>query len=290
MILSASSKLKATILANKFLFESNAAQPARCPAPCLSPCCLQGAVSVGRPCSRSRHSPADTYSTLNSPPLHSLVSAVSCDLSCIVKRTEKRLRKAIRTLRKAAHREQLHLQLSGVNLEVAKKSPRTSERQIESCAMGQDHGGNQCGEWPASRDIFTNRTLLSSKNTKGSHKQVWPILSPQALSREHLGSPPSFEIYTWYCPCLLDQEPLNTRSSAWHLVNVSWVEGWDGRGRADEKREGCPLRVWGTVVFKALWFPQLGQDCKYKASLSLLDIPLSTVPLSSPYGLTHDGS
>ncbi|XP_070240002.1 signal peptide, CUB and EGF-like domain-containing protein 2 isoform X4 [Bos mutus] len=70
---------------------------------------------------------------------------VSCDLSCIVKRTEKRLRKAIRTLRKAAHREQLHLQLSGVNLEVAKKSPRTSERQIESCAMGQDHGGNQCG-------------------------------------------------------------------------------------------------------------------------------------------------
>ncbi|XP_044785428.1 signal peptide, CUB and EGF-like domain-containing protein 2 isoform X6 [Bubalus bubalis] len=69
---------------------------------------------------------------------------VSCDLSCLVKRTEKRLRKAVRTLRKAAHREQLHLQLSGVNLEVAKKSPRTSERQIESCAMGQDHGGNQC--------------------------------------------------------------------------------------------------------------------------------------------------
>ncbi|KAM9768470.1 signal peptide, CUB and EGF-like domain-containing protein 2 isoform 3-T3 [Dama dama] len=69
----------------------------------------------------------------------------SCDLSCIVKRTEKRLRKAIRTLRKAAHREQLHLQLSGVNLEVAQKSPQTSERQIEACAMGQDHGGNQCG-------------------------------------------------------------------------------------------------------------------------------------------------
>ncbi|OWK17663.1 hypothetical protein Celaphus_00009091, partial [Cervus elaphus hippelaphus] len=71
----------------------------------------------------------------------------SCDLSCIVKRTEKRLRKAVRTLRKAAHRGQLHLQLSGVNLEVAQKSPQTSERQIESCAMGQDHGGNQCGSF-----------------------------------------------------------------------------------------------------------------------------------------------
>ncbi|XP_058401937.1 signal peptide, CUB and EGF-like domain-containing protein 2 isoform X3 [Diceros bicornis minor] len=68
----------------------------------------------------------------------------SCDLSCLVKRTEKRLRKAIRTLRKAAHREQFHLQLSGMDLEVAKKSPRTSERRAESCGVGQGHVGNQC--------------------------------------------------------------------------------------------------------------------------------------------------
>ncbi|XP_063638843.1 signal peptide, CUB and EGF-like domain-containing protein 2 isoform X13 [Pan troglodytes] len=68
----------------------------------------------------------------------------SCDLSCIVKRTEKRLRKAIRTLRKAVHREQFHLQLSGMNLDVAKKPPRTSERQAESCGVGQGHAENQC--------------------------------------------------------------------------------------------------------------------------------------------------
>ncbi|XP_012656671.1 signal peptide, CUB and EGF-like domain-containing protein 2 isoform X3 [Otolemur garnettii] len=68
----------------------------------------------------------------------------SCDLSCIVKRTEKRLRKAIRTLRKAAHREQFHLQLSGVDLDVAKKPPRTSERQPEPCGAGQGHIENQC--------------------------------------------------------------------------------------------------------------------------------------------------
>ena len=130
--------------------------------------------------------------------------------------------------------------------------------------MGQDHGGNQCGEWPASRNIFAHRTLLSSKNTKGSHKQVWPILSPQAPSREHPGPPPSFEIYTWYCPCLLNQEPPSMRSSAWHLVNVSWVEGWDGRGSADEKREGCPLRIWRTVVFKALWSPNWGRTANIR--------------------------
>ncbi|KAM7086598.1 signal peptide, CUB and EGF-like domain-containing protein 2 isoform 3-T3 [Molossus nigricans] len=68
----------------------------------------------------------------------------SCDLNCTVKRTEKRLRKAIRTLRKAAHREQFHLQLSGMDLEVAKKSPRASERQTESCGVGQSHVGNHC--------------------------------------------------------------------------------------------------------------------------------------------------
>ncbi|XP_069891377.1 signal peptide, CUB and EGF-like domain-containing protein 2 isoform X4 [Dipodomys merriami] len=68
----------------------------------------------------------------------------SCDLSCLVKRTEKRLRKAIRTLRKAAHRDQLHLQLSGMDLDVAKKSPRTSEQRAESCGGGQGHAENQC--------------------------------------------------------------------------------------------------------------------------------------------------
>uniref|UniRef100_A0A8C0XU26 Protein CEGP1 n=1 Tax=Castor canadensis TaxID=51338 RepID=A0A8C0XU26_CASCN len=70
----------------------------------------------------------------------------SCDLSCMVKRTEKRLRKAIRTLRKAVHRDQFHLQLSGMDLDVAQKSPRTSERQAESCGVGQGHAENQCGE------------------------------------------------------------------------------------------------------------------------------------------------
>eukprot|EP00070_Physeter_catodon_P002479 XP_007105089.3 signal peptide, CUB and EGF-like domain-containing protein 2 isoform X1 [Physeter catodon] len=68
----------------------------------------------------------------------------SCDPSCIIKRTEKRLRKAIRTLRKAAHREQFHLHLSGVDLEVAEKSPQTSEHWAESCGVGQGHVGNKC--------------------------------------------------------------------------------------------------------------------------------------------------
>ncbi|XP_023563372.1 signal peptide, CUB and EGF-like domain-containing protein 2 isoform X2 [Octodon degus] len=69
----------------------------------------------------------------------------SCNLSCLAKRAEKRLRKALRTLRKATHREQFHLQLSGMDLDVAKKSPRASERQAESCGVGQGHVDNHCG-------------------------------------------------------------------------------------------------------------------------------------------------
>eukprot|EP00071_Canis_lupus_P029979 XP_022263536.1 signal peptide, CUB and EGF-like domain-containing protein 2 isoform X6 [Canis lupus familiaris] len=72
----------------------------------------------------------------------------SCDLSCTIKRTEKRLRKAIRVLRKAANREHFHLQLSGMELEGANKSPRTSEHQLESCGVGQSHAGNQCDHFP----------------------------------------------------------------------------------------------------------------------------------------------
>ncbi|XP_041522679.1 signal peptide, CUB and EGF-like domain-containing protein 2 isoform X4 [Microtus oregoni] len=69
---------------------------------------------------------------------------VSCNLSCLVKQTEKRLRKAIRTLKKAAHREQFHLQLSGMDLNVAKTSLRASEQREETCGVGQSQEENQC--------------------------------------------------------------------------------------------------------------------------------------------------
>ncbi|XP_060223042.1 signal peptide, CUB and EGF-like domain-containing protein 2 isoform X2 [Meriones unguiculatus] len=68
----------------------------------------------------------------------------SCNLSCMVKRTEKRLRKAIRTLKKAALREQLHLQLPGMDLNVVNKSPRVPEQQEETCGVGQGHEESQC--------------------------------------------------------------------------------------------------------------------------------------------------
>ncbi|XP_074132140.1 signal peptide, CUB and EGF-like domain-containing protein 2 isoform X1 [Sminthopsis crassicaudata] len=68
----------------------------------------------------------------------------SCDLSCVLKKTEKKLRKAIRTLRKTVHREQFHLRLSGMDFEVAKKSPRVSEHLADPCGLGQEHRKGKC--------------------------------------------------------------------------------------------------------------------------------------------------
>nr|XP_055173856.1 signal peptide, CUB and EGF-like domain-containing protein 2 isoform X4 [Nyctereutes procyonoides] len=91
----------------------------------------------------------------------------SCDLSCTIKRTEKRLRKAIRALRKAANREHFHLQLSGMELEGANKSPRTSEHQLESCGVGQSHTGNQCVSCRAGTyyDGVQERCILCTNGT-----------------------------------------------------------------------------------------------------------------------------
>uniref|UniRef100_A0A8C0ILI7 Signal peptide, CUB domain and EGF like domain containing 2 n=1 Tax=Chelonoidis abingdonii TaxID=106734 RepID=A0A8C0ILI7_CHEAB len=69
----------------------------------------------------------------------------TCDLSCARKRTEKRLRKTIRTLRKAINREQFHVCLSGIDHEVAEKSPKLLNLQ-EFCGMGQMRVDNRCGQ------------------------------------------------------------------------------------------------------------------------------------------------
>lgn len=74
----------------------------------------------------------------------------------------------MRRLRKAVHREQFRLQLSGMDLQVAEKSSRPSEHQVESCGVGQGLVENQCGEWPAGQDFVTDNTLLSYINTEGS--------------------------------------------------------------------------------------------------------------------------
>ncbi|XP_054826749.1 signal peptide, CUB and EGF-like domain-containing protein 2 isoform X8 [Eublepharis macularius] len=67
----------------------------------------------------------------------------TCNLNCARKRTEKRLRKAIRTLRKVINKEQFHIRLSGMDHDVARKPLKVLDAQ-ELCSLGQRHVDNRC--------------------------------------------------------------------------------------------------------------------------------------------------
>uniref|UniRef100_A0A674A7W3 Signal peptide, CUB and EGF-like domain-containing protein 2 n=1 Tax=Salmo trutta TaxID=8032 RepID=A0A674A7W3_SALTR len=64
------------------------------------------------------------------------LSAESCDLGCVRRRSEKKLKKTIRTLRKSIHREQFHLHFAGSNYELAKRLARPVDLP-EHCGKGQ---------------------------------------------------------------------------------------------------------------------------------------------------------
>jgi len=74
-----------------------------------------------------------------------LLSAESCDLNCVRRRSEKRLRKTIRTLRKSINREQFHLHFAGSDYELAKTLGKPAEVPGH-CGVGQVLMGRKCGE------------------------------------------------------------------------------------------------------------------------------------------------
>ncbi|XP_061855902.1 signal peptide, CUB and EGF-like domain-containing protein 2 isoform X2 [Colius striatus] len=69
----------------------------------------------------------------------------TCDVRCARKKTEKRFRKTIRTLRKTVSRDQFRVRVSGMDHEVARKALKLSEPQ-QSCGVGQMHVGNRCDQ------------------------------------------------------------------------------------------------------------------------------------------------
>ncbi|XP_055669619.1 signal peptide, CUB and EGF-like domain-containing protein 2 isoform X2 [Falco peregrinus] len=69
----------------------------------------------------------------------------TCDVRCARKKTEKRFRKTIRTLRKTVSRDQFRIRVSDVDHEVARKPLKLSEPQ-QSCGVGQMHVGSRCDQ------------------------------------------------------------------------------------------------------------------------------------------------
>uniref|UniRef100_A0A4W6D140 Signal peptide, CUB and EGF-like domain-containing protein 3 n=1 Tax=Lates calcarifer TaxID=8187 RepID=A0A4W6D140_LATCA len=83
---------------------------------------------------------------VNSPPtVELLLSAESCDLNCVRRRSEKRLRKTIRTLRKSINREQFHLHFAGSDYELSRNPDQPAEL-AGHCAGGQVLMGRKCGQ------------------------------------------------------------------------------------------------------------------------------------------------
>lgn len=75
-----------------------------------------------------------------------LFSAESCDLNCVRRRSEKRLKKTIRTLRKSINREQFHLHFAGSAYEISKSLGQLAELPGH-CVAGQVLVGRKCGEF-----------------------------------------------------------------------------------------------------------------------------------------------
>uniref|UniRef100_A0AAR2J043 Signal peptide, CUB and EGF-like domain-containing protein 2 n=1 Tax=Pygocentrus nattereri TaxID=42514 RepID=A0AAR2J043_PYGNA len=71
------------------------------------------------------------------------LSAEGCDLACVRRRSEKRLKKTIRTLRKSINREQFHLHFAGSEYELAKKLPQPVDTS-EHCGTGQTLVNKKC--------------------------------------------------------------------------------------------------------------------------------------------------
>ncbi|KAM8894665.1 signal peptide, CUB and EGF-like domain-containing protein 2 isoform 6-T6 [Spinachia spinachia] len=82
--------------------------------------------------------------------------AESCDLNCVRRRSEKRLRKTIRTLRKSINREQFHLHFAGSDYELAMGLGKPAGlpghcvagqvlvgRKCASCSVGTYYDGDQ---------------------------------------------------------------------------------------------------------------------------------------------------
>ncbi|XP_024911518.1 signal peptide, CUB and EGF-like domain-containing protein 2 isoform X5 [Cynoglossus semilaevis] len=69
--------------------------------------------------------------------------AESCDLNCVRRRSEKRLRKTIRTLRKSINREQFHLHFAGSDYELS-KNPEPPADLAGHCVGGQVLMGRKC--------------------------------------------------------------------------------------------------------------------------------------------------
>nr|XP_027317239.2 signal peptide, CUB and EGF-like domain-containing protein 2 isoform X3 [Anas platyrhynchos] len=184
----------------------------------------------------------------------------TCDVRCARKKTEKRFRKTIRTLRKTVNRDQFRVRVSGMDHEVARKSLKLSEPQ-QSCGVGQIHVGNRC--------------VSCSVGSYYDGERESCVLCPNGTYQDEEG-----QITCDSCPS--SQNPGNQKLAGAHNVSQCGDQCSPGEYSPDGFKPclPCPLGTYQPEAGRVTCFPcggglmtrhtsaSLFQDCETKVQCS----------------------
>ncbi|XP_039651847.1 signal peptide, CUB and EGF-like domain-containing protein 2 isoform X3 [Perca fluviatilis] len=143
--------------------------------------------------------------------------AESCDLNCVRRRSEKRLRKTIRTLRKSINREQFHLHFAGSDYELAKSLGKPAElpghcvagqvlvgRKCVSCSVGTYYDGDQgrCVLCPAGTYQDEEAQMSCEVCPRPEGREVPKVVGARNLSECGGQCSPGQYSHDGFTPCL----------------------------------------------------------------------------------------
>uniref|UniRef100_A0A674MZ76 Signal peptide, CUB domain, EGF-like 2 n=1 Tax=Takifugu rubripes TaxID=31033 RepID=A0A674MZ76_TAKRU len=142
----------------------------------------------------------------------------SCDLSCVRRRSEKRLRKTIRTLRKSINREQFHLHFAGSDYELGKSQSQPAElpghcvtgqvligRKCVSCGAGTHYDGDQgrCVLCPAGTYQDEEGQMSCEVCPGPEGREVSKVVGARNMSECGGQCSPGQHSHDGFVPCLL---------------------------------------------------------------------------------------
>uniref|UniRef100_A0A674MPU9 Signal peptide, CUB domain, EGF-like 2 n=1 Tax=Takifugu rubripes TaxID=31033 RepID=A0A674MPU9_TAKRU len=141
-----------------------------------------------------------------------------CDLSCVRRRSEKRLRKTIRTLRKSINREQFHLHFAGSDYELGKSQSQPAElpghcvtgqvligRKCVSCGAGTHYDGDQgrCVLCPAGTYQDEEGQMSCEVCPGPEGREVSKVVGARNMSECGGQCSPGQHSHDGFVPCLL---------------------------------------------------------------------------------------
>uniref|UniRef100_A0A8C6WSG6 Signal peptide, CUB and EGF-like domain-containing protein 2 n=1 Tax=Neogobius melanostomus TaxID=47308 RepID=A0A8C6WSG6_9GOBI len=146
-----------------------------------------------------------------------LFSAEACDMNCVRRRSEKRLKKTIRTLRKSINREQFHLHFAGSDYELGRSLVQPAElpghcvagqvlvnRKCVSCSVGTFYDINlgRCMLCPAGTYQDEEGQMSCEVCPVPDGREISKVVGAQNLSECGGQCPPGQYSQDGFVPCL----------------------------------------------------------------------------------------